>query len=165
MPRSSEESEFIARYAARNAAPPPPPELTEEQRQFWVRICTDLPANHVRSDCTPVLAELCRHLSYAAQIAEALDSMRTVPLADTGRTKNIQRTVFFQLLKHAREQSKLIADLSIKLRLLPQVTTRARDAARERARTPVGRRPWEWEPAVVRNASDDDDSGSGSASS
>lgn len=142
---------------------PPPPELTEEQRQFWVRICTDLPANHVRSDCTPVLAELCRHLSYAAQIAEALDSMRTVPLADTGRTKNIQRTVFFQLLKHAREQSKLIADLSIKLRLLPQVTTRARDAARERARTPVGsRRPWEFG-VVDGGASDDDDDNSGPA--
>jgi hypothetical protein len=80
-------------------------------------------------------------------------------LADVGRTKNIQRTVFFQLLRQAREQSKLIADLSVKLRLVPQMTTRARDAARERARTPVGPRP--WEPFVVRNASDDDDGDSG----
>jgi hypothetical protein len=36
----------------------------------------------------------------------------------------------------------LITSLSVKLRLTPQAQTRARDIARERARTPVGRRPW-----------------------
>jgi hypothetical protein len=108
--------------------------LTPEQQQFWRAICVDLPPGHVRSDCTPVLVELVRAQSYSAKLAEALASLRTTPLA--GMTE-VQRAAFFQLLRHAREQSKLIADLSIKLRLVPQVTTRARDAARLRERTPV----------------------------
>jgi hypothetical protein len=151
MPRTSQEAELCTRYAITNPPPPPPSDLTQEQQRFWRAICTDLPAGHVRSDCTPVMVELCRHLSYAVQVAEALASVRAVPLANMTK---VQRAIFFQLLRQAREQSKLIADLSVKLRLVPQMTTRARDAARLRERTPIGPRPWDWE--VIAGGQDDD---------
>jgi hypothetical protein len=52
---------------------------------------------------------LCRHLSYAAQLAEALASVRATPLANMTK---VQRAIFFQLLRQAREEAKLITDLS-----------------------------------------------------
>jgi hypothetical protein len=102
------------------------------------------------------MVELVRHMSYSAQIAEALDSMRAAPLAGMDREAKAQRLLFIRLLHEAREQSRLISSLSVKLRLTPQAQTVARDVARERARTPAGRRPWEFG-VVAGGAGDDDD--------
>jgi hypothetical protein len=150
MPRTSQEAELSTRYAITNPPPLPPEFLTPEQQDYGRAICADLPTGHIRSDCTPVMCELVRAMSYGAQLAEALALVRAVPLVDMTKA---QRVIFFQMLRQAREQAKLIADLSTKLRLVPQATTRARDAARLRARTPVGRRPWE----VIVGGADDDD--------
>lgn len=158
MPRVSEEAQNIARYAGVAQKPEPPAELTSEQAAYWRSICADLPPGHIRSDNTPVLIELCRHISYSVQLSEALTDIRELGLAGTDRETASRRSAFCQLTRQARSQSQLIAVLSTKLRLTNQSRdvdrNGATNAARLRARMPIGgTRPWEF----TGSARDDDD--------
>jgi hypothetical protein len=98
-----------------------------------VKIC--LPV--ISSNNSPTLVELVRHLSYAAQVAEALAALRNVSL--TGE----DRVTFGELLKMAREESHIMAVLSTILRLTNQSRDDSVVAKRARERQPTGRRPWE----------------------
>jgi alpha-D-ribose 1-methylphosphonate 5-triphosphate synthase subunit PhnG len=64
----------------------------------------------------------------------------------TGRDKDgkSQRAIFVKLLQAAREQSHIIAVLSTKLRFTNQSRVTSQAAERARARTPTGRRPWQY---------------------
>jgi hypothetical protein len=96
-------------------------------------------------------------MSYSTQIAEALASMRDLKLTGADKQAVSQRSVFLQLTRQAQAQTQLIAVLSVKLRFTNQSrdgSNGATNAARLRARTPLGRRPWEF---MTGGASDDDD--------
>jgi hypothetical protein len=84
-----------------------------------------------------------RHMSTARQINEQLDLMRRVRLIGPSPERAKARQVFCQLARQAREESKLIAMLSVKLRLADQSKTRKILAEAERERMPVGPRPWD----------------------
>jgi hypothetical protein len=139
MPRTANEARTISAYAKQTPPRSPPSNLTEEQRGFWREILENLPANHIRSDCAPTLVELCRHLSYSAQIAEALNVLRSANLVGNDE----DREVLVELLQLAREESRIIALLSTKLRLTNQARDDSVVVKRARLRTPTGPRPWD----------------------
>jgi hypothetical protein len=144
MPRISQEAEMIARYAGEMPKPEPPAELTEEQKRYWREICEDLAQGHLRSEGEPTMIELVRQMSYATQISEQLNSLRQLELTGSDKAGKSQRAIFTRLLQASREQSHIIAVLSTKLRFTNQSRVNSVTAERARARTPTGRRPWEF---------------------
>ena len=126
------------------ASPPEPPEgLTEKQAKFWRRIVTDLPAGHIRSDNEPVLAQLVRHLEYAEQVAHQLADFRGQDFWQLDEGARARRSTFGELLQMAREETRIIADLSLKLRLVNSSRENLTVSKHARERTPVGPRPWQ----------------------
>jgi hypothetical protein len=138
----SAEAQAAADYALPGKPLAPPRDLTPEQQDFWRALMVDFPSGWFRSDHVPVLCELVRHISYSRQIAEALALLRHCPL--TRVAKN--RAIVAQLLGLARDESRMIASLSTKLRLLPQQQEEKRIRAAHRDRIPPGRKPWEIHP-------------------
>jgi len=127
--------------------------LSEEQQKFWRKICKDLRPNHIRSDTVPVLTELVRHLSYAAKLSAQLEAMRQDELAGGDRAGKNRRAVYLQLLQAHREESRIVAVLSTKLRFTVQARDDSEAAERARKRTPVVAKPWE----ILDSDEDEDD--------
>jgi hypothetical protein len=71
--------------------------------------------------------------------------MRNAQLTGTDKAGKAQRATFSRLLQASREEARLIAGLSVKLRFVNQSRTDSVAAARARARTPLGPRPWDSE--------------------
>lgn len=143
MPRTSAEAELMEPFAMQTPPPEPPKGLTEGQARFWRRIVTDLPAGHVRSDNEPTLVQLVRHLDYAEHVAEQLAGMRNDDLTSNKDAGRDRRLIFMNLLQMAREQARIIADLSVKLRLVNSSRDNLTTSKRARERTPAGPRPWQ----------------------
>jgi hypothetical protein len=120
----------------------PPPYLIEEEATFWRQIVADLPHGHIKSDNTPVLCELCRHLVYSRQVAEQLRELRQTRLTTQGPTPSKNRSIFNQLLTAARDETRVIANLSVKLRLCSGPRDDNRTVEAERERTASGPKPW-----------------------
>lgn len=143
MPKISSEAQRTAHYSHTKPPPPPPANLTEEQAGFWRAIVADLPAGHIKSDNTPLLVEMCRHLSYAAHFGEQLDEMRQAKLTGADAPGKNRRATFIGLAQAAREESRLISSISMRLRLANQARDNSVVAKRLRERTSAGRKPWE----------------------
>jgi hypothetical protein len=141
MTTSKAAHEAVA-FALDHPAIEPPPYLIEEEATFWRQIVADLPHGHIKSDNTPVLCELCRHLVYSRQVAEQLREMRETRLTTQGPTPSKNRSIFNQLLTAARDETRVIANLSVKLRLCSSPRDTGHVVEAERARTPSGRKPW-----------------------
>lgn len=135
--------------------PEPPADLIEEEARFWREIVADLPHGHIRSDNTPVLRELCRHMVYSRQVAEQLRELRERHLAAHGPTPAKDRSVFNQLVTIARDESRLISNLSVKLRLVNQTRDDSPTAERSRDREPQGPKPWERRAGRIERAERD----------
>jgi hypothetical protein len=117
---------------------PVPRELSEEEASIWNGITAAMPASWFDSGNQPVLVELCRHAALANKIAEELATLRKRKLTAQ------QRAIFLQLLGMAASESKLIASLSVKLRLVNSSHRRdERYDDRLKHRQPQGPRPWE----------------------
>jgi hypothetical protein len=66
----------------------------------------------------------------------------------------IDRAIFLQLAQMAREESRVITDLALKLRFCKQTRLNSVTAENARKRLHNGPKPWE---VIVGGASDDDD--------
>jgi hypothetical protein len=159
MPRSSPEAVSMARYAVEAPKLEPPKDLTREQAQCWRDILADLPADWVTSAVVPLLVEYCRHISYAKKVAEQLDRMRTTPLTGT-EDADSNRATYLEFAELARQESRLISDLGIKLRFCKQTRINSVTAAHARNRLHGGPKPWEFSVAGGTDV-DDDDGGAG----
>ena len=124
---------------------PPPKDLSPSQRKIWRELVAAVDREWF-SDVTPLLTELVCHISYAREIAGAIEQVRTrLAKAPVGsrEEKTLSRQLASLMRLHGR-QSSSIASLSTKLRLTPQSRQSARRADHVRART--GPRPWAgWE--------------------
>jgi hypothetical protein len=116
--------------------------LTQEQRVDWCRIVAKFPPSHFGADNAPILVQLCRHISRARQIEEALAMMRKCGLE--GSTKKVagQRSIFIALAKQARDESIAISHLSTKLRLTPKSMRDDTFDERKLRVEPEGPKPW-----------------------
>jgi len=159
MPRTSAQAQSTARFSLETPPPPPPSDLSVEQQKAWREICADLRPGHIRSDTVPVLAELVRHLSYSTKLAEQLEVMREAELTGRDSAGKSKRSVYLQLAQAHREESRLVAVLSTKLRFTVQARDDSVAAERARKRTPVGPKPWEirpWDDPADDDENDDE---------
>lgn len=143
MPKESAAAQEVTPFALSAAPLPPPDSLSDEEAGYWRGLVGQFPRERFDVDDVPLLVELMRHMSTARQINEQLDLMRRVRLIGPSPERAKVRQVFAQLARMAREESKLIATLSVKLRLAAQTKTRKVLADAERARTATGPRPWD----------------------
>jgi hypothetical protein len=124
---------------------PPPADLSPSQRKIWREIVASVDRDWF-NDVTPLLTELVCHVSYAREIAGAIEQVRAqlvgLPLGSK-EERAMSRQLASLMRQHGR-QSSSIASLSTKLRLTPQARQSSRRADQVRNRT--GPRPWEgWE--------------------
>jgi hypothetical protein len=142
---SAAESEVVP-FAVAAPPLPPPPELSEQERGYWNSIVQPYPAERFQPDAAPTLTELCRAMGRSRKLAEQLDVMRRVRLIGASNKGAKVRQAFTQLARQAREEAKLVAQLSTKLRMCTQSWTRKDVAEPARERTPTGPRPWDVGP-------------------
>jgi hypothetical protein len=143
MPREAAAVEDTVAFIVPNAPMPPPSELTEQEVRYWRALVDAFPGDRFGADDHVLLVELVRAQARARQINEQLELMRTRALTMTTVPGNKIRRVFIQLAQEAREESRLIAMLCVKLRLATQTRQRKIVADRERERMATGPRPWE----------------------
>jgi hypothetical protein len=138
MPRSSEAAGDVVPFVLPGTPLPPPKDLTSEQRADWERLVGAYPAQRFDAGSVPLLVELVRHQARSRQLNEALDGLR-----EAGLTGTEARRVFTQLTRMAREETKLLMTLSVKLRLANQSSERKDHAEAARRGMAMGRAPWE----------------------
>jgi hypothetical protein len=128
MPRKS-----AAVLAIAPLAPPPPSEppaeLTPRQSDIWRGIVGCREPRYFDGACRALLVQYCRHVATADVIAGLV--AQTDP-------SNLHR--FNRLRVMAARETAAMARLSAKLRLAPQHVRRIEHVAK----TPPGRRPWEF---------------------
>src|SRR5262249_44372302 len=123
---------------------PEPPGLAPAEAAFWHELIDAYPARFNTGD-VPLVVELCRHRSLAQQVADALATLRSSSLTGTTKKARADRGLFLDLAKLARDESRIIAALSTKLRLV-QTSQKLKSAAQAAGeRVPAGPRPWDAE--------------------
>jgi hypothetical protein len=143
MPRASAAAIVTAECAAFAAPMEPPVTLDEEQARFWRELVGNFPSGRFNAGDRPLLTELCRHQAIARKFHEELEKMRRWKLNSQTPRGAKRRAVFLQLLRMAREETKVISMLCVKLRLGTQSRTEKRGAEAEHSRMPLGARPWD----------------------
>jgi tRNA threonylcarbamoyladenosine modification (KEOPS) complex Pcc1 subunit len=116
MPRIAAAAE-VAPFAVAGTPLPPPTCLTPVEAAYWRQIVSASPASRFDAGSVSVLT-------------------------GKGRAAAATRAMFLQLAASARDQSRLVATLSTKLRLIEQ-TKRKSVAETERRKVPSGPRPWD----------------------
>jgi hypothetical protein len=143
MPRASAAATAMAESAVFVAPMEPPVTLDEEQARFWRDLVGNFPAGRFNVGDRPLLTELCRHQALARKFHEELEKMRGWVLSAETPGIAKRRAIFLQLLRMAREETKVISMLCVKLRLGSQSRTEKRVAEAEHSRMSVGARPWD----------------------
>jgi len=143
MPRASAAAIVTAECAVLGVPMEPPVTLDEEQARFWRELVGNFPAGRFNAGDRPLLIELCRHQAIARNVHEELEKMRRWVLSAETPHAAKRRGVFLQLLRMAREETKVISMLCVKLRLGTQSRTEKRGAEAEHSRMSVGARPWD----------------------
>jgi hypothetical protein len=115
--------------------PAAPAELSGPQQAQWDSIVARLPAGWITDENAPLLKELCRHISFADDLAHDIEHQRA-------SEKPNQRTLLALLRAHGHQTQRL-ASLATKLRLT-QFSRYTRDAegAAIGARN-AGKHPWD----------------------
>jgi hypothetical protein len=118
----------------------PPSELSDEQKAEWLRITAELPSSWFTAENVPLLAQLCRHITYARYLAGLIEIDRGLPPDqwDWERLKD--------LLAAHRGESGAMVQLSTKLRLTNQSRyIERRTPENERKKVGTGPKPWlDW---------------------
>jgi hypothetical protein len=142
MPRSSAATTDVAEYVIPAPPLPAPACLPAEQRAEWEKLVGAVPGRFTAAD-SPLLLELIRHAAIARTIGAALDAMSTKSLAADSKAGSKTRSVYLQLAAAAREESKVVAMLSVKLRLARTTAQRKSLAEAAERASPSGPRPWD----------------------
>src|SRR5262249_31973600 len=115
MPRASAAATATAESAVFVAPMEPPVTLDEEQARFWRELVGKFPAERFNAGDRPLLIELCRHQALARKFHEELAKMGRWALNAEAPHAAKRRAVFLQLLRAAREETKVISMLCVKL--------------------------------------------------
>ena len=126
--------------------PPPPEDLEPDQQLEWEAITARLPADWFSGENIPMLKELCRHITYARELARQVAKVRAEiqavtegSTADTAGSMGIAerrkiqaglRDELCRLLRGHGYQTERIGNLSTKLRLTKQSRYDASSASR-----------------------------------
>jgi hypothetical protein len=142
--------------------PPPPEELEPDQQLEWEAITARLPADWFSGENSPMLKELCRHITFARDLAGQIMKVRAEiqafmegSAADTDGSMGIEerrkiqaglRDELCRLLRSHGYQTERIGNLSTKLRLTKQSRYDASSAYRAaKDAGSVMKKPWlDW---------------------
>jgi hypothetical protein len=142
--------------------PPPPGELEPEQQLEWEAITARLPVDWFTGENIPMLRELCRHISYARELARQVAKLRaeiqavmegsagdtagSVGVAESRKIQAGLRDELCRLLRSHGYQTERIGNLSTKLRLTKQSRYDASSAYRAaKDAGSVVKKPWlDW---------------------
>jgi hypothetical protein len=117
---------------------PAPSGLSAPQQAQWEAIVARLPTGWITNENAPLLKELCRHVSFAEELAHDIGAARAAGVA----SKELRA-----LLRAHGYQTTRVASLSGKLRLtqLSRYTRDAEGAAIAARSAPTARKPWtDW---------------------
>jgi hypothetical protein len=120
----------------------PPADLNEQQAGIWREIVERMPQDWFSADNAPLLAELCRHVSYARRLAVQIAAVEPRMAED-----KVARLEFCDLLKAHGFQSRQIGNLATKLRLSNQsrYDPTMADIGRKGGRPTAVAKPWtDW---------------------
>lgn len=144
MARHSAAEQAATAVAIPSLELPPPAELTPEEAAIWREITASMPPSWFDSGNAPVLVELCRHVVSSRWLATELEKMRNAKLTAATAHGQKQRAIYRQLSQAAREESRVIMMLSVKLRLTNSSHRRdERYDDRRRLALPQVQPPWE----------------------
>jgi hypothetical protein len=117
---------------------PAPSELTDPQRAQWEAVVARLPTGWITNENAPLLKELCRHISFADELARDIELARA-------SDKPADRKIVLRLMREHGYQTARVASLSTKLRLthLSRFTRSAESAAIASRNSPSARPPWD----------------------
>jgi hypothetical protein len=94
--------------------PRPPPELTDEQAQEWRAIVDRMPAEWFPRETHALLTQYCRAVVRARHLAQLIDELQT--------SEDFNIREYSALLRDEQLQSRLIATLSMKMRISQEST-------------------------------------------
>jgi hypothetical protein len=123
--------------------PAPPDDLTKPEQEVWTSVVGAMPPHWFGPETWPVLRELCFQVVTAKTLKQRLRAL----------DKDDFRS-FRTLMLLCRHESKVITELSQRLRITPSSRVNSRKAERE-YRNGATKRPWE----VISNEEEDDDRG------
>jgi hypothetical protein len=134
MPRIAAVEHDLQPFSLEEPALPPPAGLSEEEQGYWRSIVSP---GRFPPSAAPTLTELVRAMGRARRVGLELNELRQENLEHAK-----VRSLFAQLARQAREESKLIAALSTKLRMTGPNRHGRHVYDGERQRQPAGVPPW-----------------------
>jgi hypothetical protein len=123
---------IVPKVVGQQRRPDPPPYLSDDEAEVWRSIVDSMPSNWFGAETWPMLCQLCAHTVASRAIRRALH--RT--------SRNVAS--LHELLTMNKNESKIITELSHKLRLTPASRKNSRKAEVEH-RHGTTKRPWERE--------------------
>jgi hypothetical protein len=126
-----------------NERPAPPEDLTDEEAVEWRAIASRMPHDWFTGENHPLLAEYCRHIVRARDLAGDIAKFKRFPAEVRITTDGIQR--YDMLLRMADRERAAMVNLATKMRLTQQSRYRADKAATAADRGKTVRRPWEMD--------------------
>jgi hypothetical protein len=138
MARKSAAALSVVRALPQERRPEPPEELTAEQAEEWRAIVSRLPVEWFQREGHALLAQYCRHVVRARQVAATLDGLTEL---DLRLPENL--AVFDKLSQIADREGRAMTSLATKMRLTQQSRYQAQKAER-RANSPTATsKPWQ----------------------
>jgi hypothetical protein len=126
-----------------NERPAPPDDLTESEAKEWREIAGRMPPDWFTRENFPLLAEYCRHIVRARDLAGDIAKFKRFPAEVRLTTDGIQR--YDMLLRMADRERAAMVNLATKMRLTQQSRYRADKAASAADRGKTVRKPWEMD--------------------
>jgi hypothetical protein len=92
----------------------PPPDLTDEQREEFMRIVSEMPAEWFTSGNRALLTQYCRHVVTARRLAALIERLVS------GGEDKVDAEALEKLIRAQAAESKIIKVLMTSLRMTPQ---------------------------------------------
>jgi hypothetical protein len=118
---------------------PAPVHLTDAERDIWLSVVNDQPANAFSITHAPLLEIYCRHVIQSRILADEILNFDRAWLADDDGLKRYDR-----LLAMAEREGRAASSLATRLRITRQAIDQ-QTVARSMINAPKSKKPWEIE--------------------
>jgi hypothetical protein len=124
-----------------NERPAPPEELGEEEALEWQAIAGRMPADWFTRENFPLLADYCRHIVRARDLAQDIAKFKRFPAEVRLTTDGVKR--YDKLLGMADRERAAMVQLATRMRLTQQSRYTEKRAATAADRGKTVSKPWE----------------------
>lgn len=116
----------------------PPLHINDAEREVWLQVVNDQPADAFSATHAPLLELYCRHVTNARVIADEISNFSTAWIADEDGLKRYDR-----LLAMAERESRAASSLATRLRITRQAVEHPTTVGRALKNQKKVRKPWE----------------------